>query len=154
MKIYIIACRILFVLLIITTFKVSAQMKKNPTLNHLAISVFDLKKSTDFYKDIIGLKMIPEPFKDGKHSWFKIAKHSQLHIIQTATAVTEHNKNSHMCFSVASVEAFVEVLNKNKIWYGNWLGTTNMITTRPDGIKQIFFKDPDGYWIEINNDTY
>ena len=154
MKIYIIACRILFVLLIITTFKVSAQIKKNPTLNHLAINVFDLKKSTDFYKDIIGLKMIPEPFKDGKHSWFKIAKHSQLHIIQTATAVTERDKNSHMCFSVASVEAFVEILNKNKIWYGNWLGTTNMITTRPDGIKQIFFKDPDGYWIEINNDTY
>jgi lactoylglutathione lyase len=154
MKIYIIACRILFVLLTITTFKVSAQIKKNPTLNHLAINVFDLKKSTDFYKDIIGLKMIPEPFKDGKHSWFKIAKHSQLHIIQAATAVTEHGKNSHMCFSVASVEAFVEILNKNKIWYGNWLGTINMITTRPDGIKQIFFKDPDGYWIEINNDTY
>ena len=140
--------------LIFTTFKVSAQIKKNPTLNHLAINVFDLKKSTDFYKDIIGLKMIPEPFKDGKHSWFKIAKHSQLHIIQSATAVTEHGKNSHMCFSVASVEAFVEILNKNKIWYGNWLGTINMITTRPDGIKQIFFKDPDGYWIEINNDTY
>jgi lactoylglutathione lyase len=25
------------------------------------------------------------------------------------------------------------------------------ITTRVDGVKQIYFKDPDGYWIEIND---
>ncbi len=59
-----------------------------------------------------------------------------------------------MCFTVSSIDKVIEVLNKNNIWFGNWLGVTNTITTRPDGVKQIFFKDPDGYWIEINNDTY
>jgi lactoylglutathione lyase len=154
MKIYIIACRILFVLLTITTIKVSAQMKKHPTINHLALSVFNLEKSTDFYKNIIGLKMIPEPFHDGKHSWFQIAKHTQLHLILSAPSVTEHDKNSHMCFTISSIDKVIEVLNKNNIWFGNWLGNANMITIRPDGVKQIFFKDPEGYWIEINNDTY
>ena len=25
------------------------------------------------------------------------------------------------------------------------------ITTRPDGVKQLYVQDPDGYWIEIND---
>ena len=149
-----IACRFLFALLIMTTFKVSAQMKKPPILNHIALSVYDLKKSSDFYKDVIGLTMIPEPFKDNKHTWFKIGEHSQLHLIENAASVTEHNKNSHLCFSVSSMDSFIVILKKNKIAFGNWAGEPNMITTRPDGIKQIYFKDPDGYWIEINNDPY
>ena len=154
MKISLTILRFLFVLLLMNTFKVSAQMKKSPTLNHIALSVHDLKKSTDFYRDVIGLPIIPEPFKDNKHTWFKIGEHSQLHLIENATSVTDHNKNSHLCFSVYSIDSFIVILNKNKIAFGNWAGEPNMVTTRPDGIKQIYFKDPDGYWIEINNDTY
>jgi catechol-2,3-dioxygenase len=25
---------------------------------------------------------------------------------------------------------------------------------RPDGVKQIYFQDPEGYWIEINDDKH
>ena len=146
--------RIFIGLLLMITFTVSAQTKKSATLNHIAVYVYDLKKSTDFYKGIIGLTVIPEPFHDNKHTWFKIGEHSQLHLIQGATSIADHDKNSHLCFSVSSMDSFIVVLNKNKIWFGNWAGNTNTITTRPDGVKQIYFKDPDGYWIEINNDTY
>jgi lactoylglutathione lyase len=27
----------------------------------------------------------------------------------------------------------------------------NKINIRADGVKQIFFQDPDGYWIEVNS---
>lgn len=74
--------------------------------------------------------------------------------IQGAVSVTDHNKNSHLCFNVTSINSFIIVLNKNSIWFGNFPGITNMITTRPDGIKQIYFEDPDGYWIEVNDDFY
>ncbi len=154
MKIKLIVSRILIALLIITTFNTSAQTVKPPILNHIAVYVYDLKKSTDFYNSIIGLTIIPEPFHDNKHTWFRIGEHSQLHIIQGAASITDHDKNSHLCFSVSSIDSFIGVLKKNNIWFGNWAGNTNMITTRPDGVKQIYFKDPDGYWIEINNDTY
>ena len=127
---------------------------KSPTLNHVAVYVYDLKKSNDFYKDIIGLTPIPEPFHDGNHSWFKIGEHSQLHLIGGAAAVTSHVKNSHLCFSVASVDSFIATLTKNNIPFENAKGDANAVTTRPDGVKQIYFKDPDGYWIEVNNDTY
>lgn len=154
MKISFILSRLLFAALLTITINASAQMKKTATLNHIAVYIFDLKKSTDFYKDIIGLTVIPEPFHDGKHTWFKIGEHSQLHLIQGAKAITDHDKDSHLCFSVSSMDDFIAILNKNSIWFGNWAGDAKMITTRPDGVKQIYFKDPDGYWIEINNDTY
>jgi lactoylglutathione lyase len=25
------------------------------------------------------------------------------------------------------------------------------VTRRPDGIRQIYFQDPDGHWLEIND---
>ena len=146
--------RIFTGLFMMITFNVSAQMKKAPSLNHVAIYIYDLKKSTDFYKNVIGLKVTPEPFHDGKHTWFRIGKHSQLHLIEGAASVTEHIKNSHLCFSVPSIENFIMVLNKNNLPFENAAGAANTVTARPDGVKQIYFKDPDGYWIEINNDTY
>ena len=31
------------------------------------------------------------------------------------------------------------------------MGDENKIQIRNDGYKQIFFQDPQGYWIEVNN---
>lgn len=129
-----------------------AQSSANkPALNHIAIYVVDLKKSTFFYQQVIGLDTIPEPFHDGKHTWFSIGIKSHLHLIQGAAAATEHPKNSHLCFSVGSVDLFIASLKKNNIEYENWAGEKNTVTTRVDGVKQLYFKDPDGYWIEIND---
>ena len=50
-----------------------------------------------------------------------------------------------------SVDAFIPNLTKNNIAYENWAGQSNAVTNRVDGVKQIYFKDPDGYWIEIND---
>jgi catechol 2,3-dioxygenase-like lactoylglutathione lyase family enzyme len=46
----------------------------------------------------------------------------------------------------------IQQLQKAGISFEDWRGRKNSITTRPDGIKQIYFQDPDGNWIEINND--
>ena len=125
--------------------------KTNARLNHIAVYVVDLQVSTVFYRDIIGLDTIPEPFHDGRHTWFSVGPKSHLHVISGAAAATMHNKNTHLCFSVPSVDEFVKTLNKKNIEYENWAGEKNSITNRVDGVKQIWFKDPDGYWIEIND---
>ena len=127
------------------------QSNQKPALNHIAQYVVNLKVSTDFYIDVIGLDTIPEPFHDGRHTWFSIGQKSHLHLIQGASEKSEHNKNSHVCFTVASVEFFTIGLKKNNIEYENWAGEKNSITARVDGVKQIYFRDPDGYWIEIND---
>jgi len=128
--------------------------KKTPVVNHIALYVVDLQKSTVFYRDVIGLDTIPEPFHDGKHTWFSISEHAHLHVISGAASASFHDKNNHLCFSVPSMDEFLARLNKAKVQYENWAGEKNAVTTRVDGIKQIWFKDPDGYWIEINSDYH
>lgn len=127
------------------------QQQSGPVLNHIAVYVHDLKKSADFYEHVVQLPKIPEPFRDGLHEWFSIGS-SQLHLIAGAAAGREQNKNSHLCFSVQSIEAFIERLEQYGIDYSNWPGDSRSPTIRPDGVKQIYFQDPDGYWIEVNND--
>lgn len=131
--------------------KSNGQQAPKASLNHIALYVADLKISTAFYKDIIGLDTIPEPFHDGRHTWFSVGPKSHLHIISGAAAKTTHDKNTHLCFSVASVDVFVEMLKRKNIEFENWAGEKMKITNRVDGVKQIYFKDPDGYWVEIND---
>ena len=124
---------------------------QKPVLNHIAQYVTNLEKSTEFYQRIIGLDTIPEPFHDGKHTWFSVGPKSHLHLIAGAAGATSHDKNSHLCFSVLSVDAFVANLIKAGVPFEDWPGKAQSVTTRVDGVKQIYFKDPDGYWIEIND---
>ncbi|MDB4013267.1 VOC family protein [Cyclobacteriaceae bacterium] len=39
-----------------------------------------------------------------------------------------------------------------KVNYSDWMGEIpNKINIRADGIKQVYFQDPNGYWIEVNS---
>jgi lactoylglutathione lyase len=122
------------------------------TLNHIGLYVSNLKTSTTFYEEILRLKQIPEPFHDGKNTWFSIKAAGHLHLIQGTAHDIVRDKNDHLCFSVRSIEDFISNLDKHGVTYTNWPGTAKEPTVRVDGVKQIFFQDPDGHWIEINND--
>ena len=124
---------------------------KSPRINHIAFSVLDLKRSTDFYAKVLHLDTIPEPFHDGRHTWFAIGDVSHLHLIQNPGPIITPSKNTHLCFTIASVDDFVEVLKKANVPYEDWSGKANSVTTRVDKVKQVYFQDPDGYWIEIND---
>ena len=126
-------------------------MAQNVRINHVAFYVVNLETSARFYREVIGLDTIPEPFHDGRHAWFSIGPKAHLHIISGAKTAIPHDKNAHLCFSVPSVPAFIEKLKTQKVEFENWAGEKNTFTNRVDGVKQIYFKDPDGYWIEIND---
>ena len=143
---------ILIMLFTIISEKSFSQKMQTPSLNHIAVYVTDLEVSTKFYESVIGLTQIEEPFKDGRHKWFTLGNNGQLHIISGAKKKLKPEKNSHLCFSVKSIDEFISVLNRNTIKFENWKGEPNGVTLRVDGVKQIYFQDPDGYWIEINND--
>ncbi|MFL5786936.1 MAG: VOC family protein [Flavisolibacter sp.] len=136
--------------ILLFTYKGYSQ-NQHPVLNHIAIYVTNLKTSTDFYHNVIGLDTIPEPFHDNHHTWFAIGPVGHLHVISGAKEATPHDKNIHLCFSVANVTSFIANLDKNKVSYEDWPGHPQSVTNRVDGVKQIYFKDPDGYWIEIND---
>jgi lactoylglutathione lyase len=131
-----------------------AARSQGPHFSHQTIFVTDLNRSADFYEKVLQLKRIPEPFHDGKHVWFRISEHGQLHVVSGAKEDIAHDINIHLAFSVASMEAFTRHLDQFKVKYGNWAGTTKEPQVRPDKVKQVYLQDPDGYWIEINDDTF
>ena len=141
------SCLVL-VAIVCASFSASSQQVQ---LNHIAHYVTNLKTSTAFYRDIVGLDTIANPFNYGKHTWFSVGPKSHLHLIAGASNISSQDKNAHLCFSVPSIDDFSARLTKNNIPFESWTGEKMKATLRVDGVKQIYFKDPDGYWIEIND---
>lgn len=143
--------KLLFLCVFITAATAASAQKARPYLNHLALYVQDLDKATQFYRDFLGLDTIPEPFHDGKHTWFSVGPLSHLHLIEGAKGPHTGDRNSHICFSVDSVEDFIVRLKNAGMTFINWAGEKEKITHRVDGVQQIYLQDPDGYWIEVND---
>jgi lactoylglutathione lyase len=123
-------------------------------INHTAIYVMNIPIAGNFYTNIIGLDTIAEPFHDGKHIWYKTGEHTMLHVIQGADQKKEYYKNQHTCFTVTDFNAFTNKLLKINWSFEDVAGNKNKITTRVDGVHQIWLQDPDGYWLEINDDNF
>ena len=144
--------RYLFFVFAIVCSLVSMAQTKKPRINHIAFSVAQLERSRLFYQEVIGLDTIPEPFHDGRHVWLSVSENAHLHLIQNTPPISVPSKNTHLCFSVPDINSFVERLKQRKLPYEDWPGKASAITTRADGIHQVYLQDPDGYWIEINDD--
>jgi len=134
-------------------FAQSTPAKHPPEVDHTTVYVQDMQKSVEFYEKVMMLEKIPEPFKDGRHIWFRTGAHEQLHVVSGATEPAQHDVEIHTAFRVASLPDFMTHLDQMKVKYRNFKGD-GKISARPDGVKQIYFQDPDGYWIEVNDDKF
>jgi lactoylglutathione lyase len=134
-------------------FSQSGTPGKPPEFDHIAIHVRDLGKSVEFYEKVMGLEKIPEPFKDGRHVWFRMGAHNQLHVVGGAPEPSQQPIDNHFAFRVASLTDFMARLDQMQVKYRSFKGD-GKITPRPDGVRQIYFQDPDGYWIEVNDGTF
>ena len=125
-----------------------------PELDHVTVHVRDLGKSGEFYDKVVGLERIAEPFKDGRHIWYRAGPHQQLHMASGATEAGARDSEVHTAFRVASVAEFRKHLEQMKVKYSDIKGAEGKEQLRPDGVHQIYFQDPDGYWIEVNDDKF
>ena len=133
----------------------SGPASKAAEFDHTTVYVRDLQKSADFYEIVLGLERISEPFKDGRHVWFRIGAHDQLHVVSGATEAMKHDVNVHLAFRVSSFSDFVSHLDQMEIKYRKSIREEDKGTSvRPDGVHQVYFHDPDGYWIEVNDDRF
>jgi lactoylglutathione lyase len=121
--------------------------------DHTTVQVKDVQKSAEFYDKVMGLPRIANPFKDEAHVWYRIGPHSQLHVVAGAKEGSQADIEHHFAFRVASVTAFAAHLDTMHVSYRNIRGD-GKTQVRPDGVHQIYFQDPDGYWIEVNDDKF
>lgn len=121
------------------------------SLDHLALSVKDVNRSAEFYINVMKLPEITNRSKIEGIRWFVLGDGRELHLISVIKENVTINKALHLGLSTGSFDDFVNRLVTLKIPYSDWPGKANTVNIRADGIKQVFFQDPDGYWIEVNS---
>jgi lactoylglutathione lyase len=127
------------------------------SFDHVALLVRNMKASAAFYQTLFHLDTIPVPPHGNTNVvWFKMNRQLQLHLVE-GLKDSSHIPFNHIAFSVSSIDEFIDKLKKAGIKYygGNSQGTGNSklygVDLRGDGVHQIYFNDPDGYQVEVND---
>lgn len=123
----------------------------NFTFNHLALSVKDVDSAVAFYKKVMNLQEITNRTKMEGIRWISLGEGKELHLISVLKQPFTINKAIHIGLATSNFDAFVARLDRLKVVYSDWPGVPSTITKRADGVKQIYFQDPDSHWIEVNN---
>lgn len=118
--------------------------------DHYTIRVADLERSARFYMDIMKLKEIKNRTGKSTIRWFSMGDNAELHVTEGQNNDIRTTVCVHMAFRLKNFDLFIEHLQKNKVSLHNSKGERDKITIRTDGIRQVYFQDPDGYWIEVN----
>ncbi len=128
----------------------TAQEGAVPALDHVGIQASDLDKSIRFYTTVLGLKEVPAPFPKSEARWVAFGNGYLLHIVAHGRAKSEHNKWDHFALACPDLKAMVARLDRMSVAWADMSGGHQM-QKRPDGVTQIFIRDPDGYDIELND---
>ena len=128
-------------------------MMSDLTFDHYTIKVVDLERSAEFYGQVLGLTEIIN--RTGKEyiRWFSLGGGAELHIVEGDTSKVQTPVGVHMALRLSDFDAFLGRLTSQGITGHNSRGEAGTITRRADGVRQVYFQDPDGYWIEVNEAT-
>lgn len=128
-------------------------MRHTFSLDHAALLVADLARSTGFYEDIMGFEPI-ERAGSNNVAWLTIGGLDTIHLIEGDTSTTSLTKNTHIALRIADLDAFVAELTEKRVAFCDWAGNPGRIGTRRDGFRQVYVQDPDGYWVEVNDHVH
>ncbi len=122
------------------------------TFNHLALSVIDADQSAAFYKKTLNLKEITNKTENDQIRWLSLGEGKELHLLSFPNDEITINRAVHLAITTSDFDDFINRLDAMKVNYSDWMGEIpNKINIRADGIKQVYFQDPNGYWIEVNS---
>lgn len=121
------------------------------SFNHIALSVKDVNESVEFYQKVLQLKEIENTASVSKTRWLSLNEGKELHLIPRPDFEVRTNKAVHFALSTNDMDSFVKHLRELEIEFSDWHDKPNQVFVRDDGIKQVYFQDPDDYWIEVNN---
>ena len=117
------------------------------SLDHITVITKDLKKTKDFYVNILGMNIDYNrpPFKF-EGIWLSLNNRAVVHIVVKNEHVINENllpTLDHVAFRAKDIKNIKLNLKKNSISYEEKVTPDNKIS-------QIFLKDPNGIKIEIS----
>ena len=117
------------------------------SLDHITVITKDLKKTKDFYVNILGMNIDYNrpPFKFGG-IWLSLNKRAVVHVVVKEEHIIDENllpTLDHVAFRAKDMKNIKLNLKKNSISYEEKVTPDNKIS-------QIFLKDPNGIKIEIS----
>ncbi len=114
-------------------------------VNHVAVTTRDVARSRNFYRDVLGFREVARPAFDFDGAWL-FNYGLMIHIIANPAAPGAEGgistRDNHLALHTDDLETAERLLRDHGVAHRK-----NEIVDR--GIKQIFFRDPDGYHIEI-----
>lgn len=112
-------------------------------LNHVALHVADVEKSSAFYRNVLQLEPMPRPAFTFPGAWFRLGTHQELHLIgERVEPVVSGNRGNHFALRVEELDSWEAHLQKVRAEF-------RPRKQRPDGAWQVFVRDPDGHVIEL-----
>jgi lactoylglutathione lyase len=120
------------------------------TLQHVTLTVSDLQASLHFYKGVLGLGEIDAPFLPEEMAFLALGDGLELHVSEVPGVEIATMDSNHFAVTVADFDAFLTRLRSEGVTYYAEDGEFT-IQIRGDGVRQTYFSDPDGYWIEVND---
>jgi len=117
--------------------------------DHFSLHVADPATSITFYRDLIGLREVPSPVSSVR--WLDAGNGFQVHLVPGRREPVSDSRPTHLAFTVAGFDELIATLRAHGSSWWNFAGVEGQISRRPDGVRQIYVKDPDGYWIELND---
>ena len=121
-------------------------------LDHITIIVRDLNETANFYVNLLGLEPIDRPGFQFPGLWFQ-AGPSQIHATETSDSAGQagpgersaksRSRGQHFAFQVDKFEATVDFLRHSGVAF------VSGPKQRPDGVRQVYIQDPDGYTVEL-----
>ena len=121
------------------------------SFDHYAINVTDLQNSAAFYQRVFALDTVYNGTGNDRRVWFSLGEGMALHIIETDEVDVKTPKGVHLCIAMADFDGFVDHLREENVAFETWTGQAMQTNERPDGVRQVYIQDPDGYWVEIND---
>jgi lactoylglutathione lyase len=112
-------------------------------LNHIAIYITDVNRSSAFYREVLRLEPIPRPAFNFPGAWFRLGGNQELHLLADCGPAffSSHDRN-HFALRVDNIEAWEDHLKRSGADFA-------AKKRRPDGAWQVFLRDPDGHSIEL-----
>ena len=114
-------------------------------INHVSLPIADLDRALRFYRDFLGLQLLPRPEMGVAGAWLGVAD-AQVHLIVTPPGMAVDTPPpslnpaaSHLAFTVDDYDATLARVREHALEV--------LETTSSNG--QMWVRDPDGHVIEL-----